>query len=93
MTEIIPYHLIRADWNFLYHLLRVLFDLNNAEYFGHGEHMISLFDYVSMFLTGRKTLKTSENDIIHGLVCWKKNLVYDENGKSKQQLLSVPEVS
>ena len=55
--------------------------------------MISLFDYVSMFLTGRKTLKTSENDIIHGLVCWKKNLVYDENDKSKQQLLSVPEVS
>ena len=71
----------------LYHLIRVLFDLNNDEYFGHGEHMISLFDYVSMFLTGRKTLQTSENDVIHGLVYWKKNLVHDENGKGKQQLL------
>ena len=58
-------------------MVRVLFDLNNAEYFGHGEHMISLFDYVSMFLVGRKTLQTSENDVIYGLVYWKKNLVHD----------------
>ena len=49
--------------------------------------MVSLFDYVSIFLTGRKTLQTSENDIIHGLVYWKKNLVHDENDKAKQQLL------
>ena len=48
--------------------------------------MVSLFDYVSIFLKGRKTLETSENDDIHGLVYWKKNLVHDENDKGKQQL-------
>ena len=48
--------------------------------------MVSLFDYVSIFLKGRKTLETSENDVIHGLVYWKKNLVHDENDKGKQQL-------
>ena len=37
----------------LYHLIRVLFDLNNDEYFGHGEHMISLFDYVCFWQEGK----------------------------------------